>query len=239
MKNLLISIDKAARPFYLIGEELSKKMAMSTSNVIKLGGTSDMGNQEFKNNFRNLVVPEALQELLIFQKGIPEGEFYSAHFWLDRIDYQEDSVLANWSDEEGFFLSLLEFADSDDLGGTYAFWLVGRNKDLSQAPIVYMGGDGDAGVVAENLQDFLRLLSIDVMPIAFEDRICYFRDEDEYEKGLYRSEHIDTYKTWLKEVWQLQPVVDEDGASQITDQAEERYGEDFREWLSSYSGCCF
>ena len=31
-----------------------------------------MGNQEFKNNFRNLVVPEALQELLIFQKGIPD-----------------------------------------------------------------------------------------------------------------------------------------------------------------------
>jgi len=47
----------------------------------------------------------------------------------------------------------------DGSGGYAAFWLVRSSQPLEQQPIVFFGSEGELGVVARNLDDYLWLLS--------------------------------------------------------------------------------
>jgi hypothetical protein len=47
----------------------------------------------------------------------------------------------------------------DGSGGYAAFWLVRSGRPLEQQPIVFFGSEGELGVVARNLDDYLWLLS--------------------------------------------------------------------------------
>ncbi|MFF2959412.1 SMI1/KNR4 family protein [Streptomyces sp. NPDC057963] len=47
----------------------------------------------------------------------------------------------------------------DGTGGYAAFWLVRPGRGLAQQPIVFLGSEGETGVVASNLAAFLWLLA--------------------------------------------------------------------------------
>jgi hypothetical protein len=47
----------------------------------------------------------------------------------------------------------------DGTGGYAAFWLIGTNQALVDQPVVFFGSEGDIGVVARDLGDFLWLLA--------------------------------------------------------------------------------
>jgi hypothetical protein len=52
----------------------------------------------------------------------------------------------------------------DGTGGYAAFWLVREGKPLPEQPIVFLGSEGEKGVVARNLSDYLWLLAGGVGP---------------------------------------------------------------------------
>ncbi|MGW7346858.1 SMI1/KNR4 family protein [Streptomyces sp. NPDC054854] len=47
----------------------------------------------------------------------------------------------------------------DGTGGYAAFWMVRRDRPASEQPVVFLGSEGETGVVARDLGDFLWLLA--------------------------------------------------------------------------------
>ena len=47
----------------------------------------------------------------------------------------------------------------DGTGGYAAFWIAQPDKDLLEQPIVFLGSEGEKGVVASNFDDYLWLLA--------------------------------------------------------------------------------
>ncbi|RKE16967.1 SMI1/KNR4 family protein [Streptomyces sp. TLI_171] len=47
----------------------------------------------------------------------------------------------------------------DGTGGYAAFWLVRDGRELADQPVVFLGSEGETGVVARDLADFLWLLA--------------------------------------------------------------------------------
>ncbi|OYP16077.1 SMI1/KNR4 family protein [Streptomyces sp. FBKL.4005] len=47
----------------------------------------------------------------------------------------------------------------DGTGGYAAFWLVRPGRDLAEQPVVFLGSEGETGVVARDLADFLWVLA--------------------------------------------------------------------------------
>jgi len=47
----------------------------------------------------------------------------------------------------------------DGTGGLAAIWLVRRDESLLDQPIVFLGSEGEAGVIAKNFNDYLWLLA--------------------------------------------------------------------------------
>ncbi|MND37855.1 hypothetical protein D3C80_285500 [compost metagenome] len=54
--------------------------------------------------------------------------------------------------------SLLVFGQ-DGTGGYAAFWVINQDKNILDQPIVFLGSEGEIGVVAKDFSDYLWLLS--------------------------------------------------------------------------------
>lgn len=52
----------------------------------------------------------------------------------------------------------------DGTGGYAAFWLVREGRGLVEQPVVFLGSEGETGVIARDLADFLWLLAGGVGP---------------------------------------------------------------------------
>jgi hypothetical protein len=53
----------------------------------------------------------------------------------------------------------------DGSGGYAAFWLVNPSRDVLDQPIVFLGSEGETGVVAANFQEYLWLLAGGIGPL--------------------------------------------------------------------------
>ncbi len=61
----------------------------------------------------------------------------------------------------------------DGTGGLAAFWLVRQGEPIEEQPVVFLGSEGETGVVAQNLRAYLWLLADGVGPweaTAYPDR---------------------------------------------------------------------
>jgi len=47
----------------------------------------------------------------------------------------------------------------DGTGGYAAFWLVNKDKEILEQPIIFLGSEGEIGVVAKKFDDYLWLLA--------------------------------------------------------------------------------
>ncbi|MDT0379443.1 SMI1/KNR4 family protein [Streptomyces sp. DSM 42041] len=64
----------------------------------------------------------------------------------------------------------------DGTGGYAAFWLVRPHRSLGDQPVVFLGSEGETGVVARNLPDLLWLLADGLGPA--EAATSYDRGDD-------------------------------------------------------------
>ena len=182
--------------------------------------------KECSQNFMGYPVPTILVNLLAFETDNAINDYYSESFELIVDDKYELKIL---SKESTFLDQLFPFAQADNNGSFYAFWLT-KGQDLNTAPIVVFGSDGGYHVVANNLLSLLRLLSLDVEPIVDEDGVYYNKDEENYEPSPYSRK----FKKWLREYYFLSPISTNFVAEQLVEEAQDLYQELFLLWMAPF-----
>ena len=160
-----------------------------------------MDIEEFQKNFPPSVeMPEILIRLLTFQNIRDE---YFGSFSL--IEFSRDDVLSWFGGNKQAASQFIIFGHSP-AGASYGYWLYDKHT-IDTAPIVVIGFGGDGNtVVANSLQDFLRVVSIG------EDPLCYvitewgWSDRNEIEV----DENLESYRQWLwRELALTVPSVEE------------------------------
>lgn len=182
--------------------------------------------KECSQNFMGYPVPTILVDLLAFKADYAIDDYYSESFELIINDKYE---LRTLSKEPAFLNRLFPFAQADNNGSFYAFWL-DKKQDLNTAPIVVFGSHGGYHVVANNLRSLLRLLSLDVEPMIDEDGVYYYKDEENYEPSLYSRK----FKKWLREYCYLSPISTNFVAEQLVEEAQDLYQELFLWWMAPF-----
>ncbi|MGH1335281.1 MAG: hypothetical protein ACRBFS_04070 [Aureispira sp.] len=184
--------------------------------------------KEYAKVFVGSPVPSVLIDLLMFEHVQGLEDNYSDGFSLIT---NSDFRWSVWSSAIGLSNDLIPFAQADSSGSIYALWCHGDCYDLNEAPIVVFGGEGHYHVVANNLLDFLLLLSFDVEPIVDDDGIYFYKDEENYEPSLHNRK----YKKWLRKHFQLSPISSNFAAEALTERAQRRHQSTFLIWLKLFA----
>ncbi|CAA6809858.1 MAG: Unknown protein [uncultured Aureispira sp.] len=182
--------------------------------------------KECSQNFMGYPIPTILVDLLAFEAKNAINVDYSESFELIVGDKYELKAL---SKEPTFLNQLFPFAQADNNGSFYAFWLT-KGQDLNTAPIVVFGSEGGYHVVANNLLSLLRLLSLDVEPMVDEDGVYYYKDEENYEP----SRHSRKFKKWLRADYFISTISTNLVAAQLVEEAQDLYQELFLLWMAPF-----
>lgn len=182
--------------------------------------------KECSQNFMGYPVPTILVDLLAFEADNTIDNYYSESF---ELIVDDKYSLKIFSKESTFLDQLFPFAQADNNGSFYAFWLR-KGQDLNTAPIVVFGSDGGYHVVSNNLLSLLRLLSLDVEPMVDEDGVYYYKDEENYEPSPYSRK----FKKWLREYYFLSPISTNFVAEQLVEEAQDLYQELFLLWMAPF-----
>jgi hypothetical protein len=148
-----------------------------------------MAKVDFKPAFGAHAVPQLLDDLAEFDgdtKGFWSGRFKlaagSAEAWLGGPERAGDFAV---------------FGHDPD-GSQYAFWLY-EGRTPADAPVVYLNASHSGStVVANNLEEFLSLLALDVTDLGM-----YY---DEADRPHKRSSGNAAYRTWLAECFGIEPA---------------------------------
>lgn len=181
---------------------------------------------EYAQNFVGYNPPIALVELLLFEATEAKDDYYSEGFEL-MID--DKYTLKSWSKDLGFLNQLIPFAQADSTGSFYAIW-VNKSKDLDYSPIVVFGSEGGCHIVAQNILELLKLLTMDTEPMVDTDGVYYYKDEENYEPSKY----LRKFKQWLSLQYNIAPVTDNNTAEQLIEKAQDVFQDDFWEWASNF-----
>jgi hypothetical protein len=182
--------------------------------------------KEYASNFVGYDIPIILVELLAFENECGNNAYFSEGF---ELIVDDKSGLTTWSDNPNFLRQLIPFAQADGTGSFYALWANG-NKNLSQAPIIVFGSEGSFYIVANNLLEFLELISLDVEPIVDNDGVYYSKDDANYEQ----SPNLRKYKKWLRLHYHVSSISNNFAAEEIVDYAQNAYQEPFWIWTSQF-----
>jgi len=95
-------------------------------------------------------------------------------FDMDQIDYEPYDELWPASENADWLAAWTGNADADSTvfrvfgmdgsGGQVALWLIHADKDLLEQPVVFLGSEGEVGVVARDLWDYMWLLAQGIGP---------------------------------------------------------------------------
>lgn len=80
--------------------------------------------------------------------------------------------LRNWTGNPDLDGNAFRIFGQDGTGGLAALWLARPGRPLAEQPVVFLGSEGQDGVVAGNLSDFLWVLADGLGPcevVVFED----------------------------------------------------------------------
>ncbi len=117
-----------------------------------------MNYSTYINNFKNRKLPEELESLLRTRDDL---DVFSAELRVAGIyfAFEEDSDdwLRNWLDYESQIVESVLGIATNGAGDLLAFWLYDE-RDLKDAPIVFVGHEGDVSVIANNFSEMLLLL---------------------------------------------------------------------------------
>lgn len=180
--------------------------------------------EEFARNFGGNSVPDALAKLVNFQNETESGS-YCEGFGLVYDD--KGGLKHGWSMEPAFLDRLMPFARATAGGSFYALWQYEDGIATDELPVVLFGDEGGEFVVADNIQSFLRLLTLDTEPMTYRNA-SYYKDEDD-ESTEYSGE----YRNWLKKHFNLDAIDDEDI---VLAPAIAKYQGRFNDWIGQYMG---
>jgi hypothetical protein len=117
----------------------------------------------------------ALLHRLEFEDGDGEGIDFEPYQELFPED-ETTTWFRSWTGNKSVSGDAYRIFGQDGSGGYAAFWMVRPGRPLADQPIVFFGSEGELGVVAANLNDYLWLLAGGVGPY---EAIAYPDDEPE------------------------------------------------------------
>lgn len=177
---------------------------------------------EFRKGFGNHAVPPILEKLLEFQN---EHGSFSEGFYLT---VSEKTGLRSWSEDPGFLNAFIDFATANGTGSQYAFWAL--DQALDECPVVVFGDEGGVHIVAENIQQLLRLLTYDREIWVDLESAYFYKDEtDDYESPANAE-----YLTWLAKHADLSPVTTNEEADAIIVSARDKHQLPLNVFLGKY-----
>jgi len=180
----------------------------------------------YEKNFLPHQVPKALGELLEFQSSV-KG-FFSSGFELADDD---KGGIETWSSDSAFLDCLYPIGMANGSGSTYALWLENEG-DLATAPVVVFGDEGGVHVVAEDIVSLLRILTFDTEPMIDDEKVVYYRDEDDYEPSDGAAEYV----AWLTKHFNQKPVSGSNEVEELVNAAQKRFAKPFATWMKRYHG---
>ncbi|MDX2676432.1 SMI1/KNR4 family protein [Streptomyces soliscabiei] len=104
--------------------------------------------------------PPALAEVAAAEFPYEDGEGFDFEPY-DDFDSAEETTdwIRNWTGNHDLDGDAFRVFGQDGTGGLAALWCVRPGRPLTEQPVVFMGSEGEVGVVAGNLSDFLWLLA--------------------------------------------------------------------------------
>ncbi len=180
--------------------------------------------EDYREYFKPDDVPDALLKLLQFDEK--HKDFYSQGFEIDGSDLM-GGMLRSYSDDPGFLNCFRAFAQADGTGSTYAVWRMAGT--WSDAPIVAFGSEGGVHIVANNLLELLRILTLDAEPMIDHERVVYYRSD-----GAEPSSGATSYSKWLEKNFDLKPVADADEVTKIVASAQRNHQKALQKWMTQY-----
>ncbi|MFF3891316.1 hypothetical protein [Streptomyces sp. NPDC001914] len=164
-------------------------------------------------------VPE-LNLLKEFQDRLGPA-FYSEGFEL--VEYEGDAGLHTWSEDPGFLSRFIPFAKANGSGSDYALWRCDDRTDLATLPVVFVGDEGDLYVIARDLRELFRLLTIDREPVS--EGFFGYGAVEEHSQG-----HAE-FVAWLDRTFGLHPPEDPDALWNARKEHDDR----FRAWAGRFA----
>ncbi len=177
---------------------------------------------EYQKNFEPLEVPIVLQHLFELQNQ-SEGAYFCQGFALLCMS---GAGPRSYSQAPTFLESIVEFAQADSGGSSYAFWRRDGNVNLSEVPVLAFGSEGGIHVVAENAKGLVALLGLDVAPSIDWAGVVYFRGEDHVPSGNVNALHA------LMDGGLKVDRVNE--GEHVVKAAQDKYEAEFQSWLKVF-----
>jgi hypothetical protein len=204
---------------------LKKTIAILTAIVSAFATTQAVSAQPAPASASAAYSPvPTLNKLHAFDKRYG-GENYCDGFAVGKFD--DDSGLgAGWSKDSAFLKQLYPFARATGSGSFYAIWQMKPGDDLSKSPIVVFGDEGGEHVVAQEMDDFLRVLAFDVEPSIDHDKVYFFKPDDHQPSDEHRA-----YKRWLKDNFGVATTPHPD---KIVKDAQAKFGAAFAKWKKRF-----
>ncbi|GLZ80733.1 hypothetical protein Afil01_55400 [Actinorhabdospora filicis] len=109
--------------------------------------------------------PAALAALAQAEIDYAEGEGIDLGVHAEFVSAAETTDwLRLWTGDPGIDGDAFRVFGEDGTGGAAALWLAREGRPLTEQPVVFLGSEGEIGVVAANLSDLLWLLADGVGP---------------------------------------------------------------------------
>jgi hypothetical protein len=182
---------------------------------------------DYEEHFKPDKVPPEIVKLLKFDE--PRPGLYSFGFQMDCSDVDHVG-LKTYSEDPEFLRCFREFAAADCTGSTYAIWRQHDKVSWSDSPIVAFGSEGGVHVVARNLVELFRILTLDTEPMIGWDGVTYYKDED----AEQASEGAADFAKWLEKTFNVKPVKGNAEAEKIVAGAQKPHQKAFQEWMKQY-----
>ncbi|MFI7501513.1 SMI1/KNR4 family protein [Streptomyces sp. NPDC049687] len=118
--------------------------------------------------------PAALAEVATAEFPYADGEGFDFEPY-DAFDSAEETTdwIRQWTGNQELDGEAFRVFGRDGTGGLAALWCVRPGRPPAEQPVVFLGSEGEVGVVAANLSDFLWLLADGFGPmeaVAYPDR---------------------------------------------------------------------
>jgi len=176
--------------------------------------------EAYREYFEPEAIPDALARLIGFATA--QRGWFSEGFELECDS--DDVAFRSCFTHPAFLNSLFAIGQADGTASIYALWR--QSGMLSDAPIVVFGGEGGAHVVAKNLVELFRILTLDTEPMIDWDEVTYHKPRD-----AKPSEGAADFAEWLARNFNAKPVRDADKAMQIVNNAQAAHEKEFQAWL--------